>query len=163
MSQFNDLEPRRRQRVDIAETTGFRIAATIVGAVVAFGGTLALLAVIGVFPNRSSQTLTSLVFGVSASAVFILAGVGMLLFGLRLPGAGARLGGIALLVFAFVFNWIAFGPGEREFVGTVSLGGIFEHSTATSELSGRIVFGIVAAAMDVLIVYGLIAGRSRRR
>jgi hypothetical protein len=42
------------------------------------------------------------------------------------------------VLFAAIASWVAFGPGEREFSGTVTIGG---HA---SDLAGRIAFGFGA-------------------
>lgn len=53
--------------------------------------------------------------------------------------------------FASIANWIAFGPGPRQFKGGVSMGS-FTSSAAASEMSGRIAFGIGAVLLDVLLL-----------
>jgi len=63
--------------------------------------------------------------------------------------------------FASVFNWIAFGPGPRQFSGGVSVGSIASGGAA-SEMSGRIAFGIGAVLLDVLLLATL-WGLVRRR
>jgi hypothetical protein len=67
----------------------------------------------------------------------------------------AFLGAMILILLAAMANWIAFGPGERQFSGTISLP-FSAYSSRASELTGRIVFGISALILDVLIVYMLI-------
>lgn len=49
------------------------------------------------------------------------------------------------------FNWVAFGPGEREFSMSISipfLSGYFENSP---EWLGRLAFGIPTAFMDLIV------------
>lgn len=147
---------------DIANSWPFRLAAVFFGLLFAALGSFALLSVIGVLPSQHPQTMASQVFGVSASIVFVCAGLGVMLFGLRLEALAAKLGGIALLAFVLTFNWIAFGPGEREFKRTTSVNGSVRHSSSASELEGRIVFGLFALAMDGVIVYGFIVARRRK-
>jgi hypothetical protein len=53
--------------------------------------------------------------------------------------------------FAMVFNWIAFFPGERHFSGGVSFLGLHQ-SVATSDTTGRIMFGLGALLADLLVV-----------
>jgi hypothetical protein len=56
-----------------------------------------------------------------------------------------------VLPLTLVANWVAFGPGVRQFSGGLSFG-FFALSQRTSELSGRIAFGIGAILLDILIV-----------
>lgn len=78
------------------------------------------------------------------------------------------LGLVYLLSFATVFNWIAFGPGERHFSRhtTFGIGGdAMTISTGGSELTGRVVFGIIAVAVNLMIAVPLVRTLmgSRRR
>jgi hypothetical protein len=57
------------------------------------------------------------------------------------------LGGLLVTAFASVFDWIAFGPGERHFSGGLSIGPLLT-SSASSELSGRIWFGIAGVLIS---------------
>jgi hypothetical protein len=69
------------------------------------------------------------------------------------------LGLVYLLSFATVFNWIAFGPGERHFSRhtTFGIGGdAMTVSTGESELTGRVVFGIIAVAVNLMIAVPLV-------
>ena len=61
-------------------------------------------------------------------------------------------GAIVLLALAAIFNWTAFGPGTRTFTGTFSLGGSLVDRAATSERTGRIIFGVAAALLDVFVI-----------
>ncbi|MGH7772342.1 MAG: hypothetical protein ACREQA_08890 [Candidatus Binatia bacterium] len=67
------------------------------------------------------------------------------------------LGATVLILLAGMANWIAFGPGERQFSGTISLP-FSAYSSKASELSGRIAFGIFAGILDVVILGFLISG-----
>lgn len=75
-------------------------------------------------------------------------------------GVQTVLGPAIFILLATVLNWIAFGPGERQFSGTISLP-FSAYSSRASELTGRIVFGIFAVILDVLIVYILIMALRR--
>lgn len=55
---------------------------------------------------------------------------------------------VILTVFIIVGNWIPFGPGARAFSGALGVGGV-SVSGGSSELSGRIFFGIGAVIMDL--------------
>ena len=58
--------------------------------------------------------------------------------------------------FASIFVWIAFGPGERRFSGGFSIGPLFT-SSASSEMEGRIVFGIAAVLLSAFALWGTYA------
>ena len=80
--------------------------------------------------------------------------------------AQGLLGFVCLVSFAAVFNWIAFGPGERHFSTRTGVGtGAFGVTTAAEggEFGGRFVFGVVAVLLDLLIVSPLIVWLWRRR
>ncbi len=56
---------------------------------------------------------------------------------------------VVISLFAVVANWVAFGPGERQFSGGIDIPlGLF--SVETSETTGRIVFGIGAVLLEVI-------------
>ena len=61
-------------------------------------------------------------------------------------------GAVVLLALAAIFNWIAFGPGPRQFTSTFSLGGSPIDRAAAGERTGRIIFGVAAALIDVYVV-----------
>lgn len=58
---------------------------------------------------------------------------------------------------AIVASWVAFGPGERMFTGTVGVGGIGA-SGSTSESVGRWVFGFGAVVAWAFTLWGLVYG-----
>jgi len=59
------------------------------------------------------------------------------------------LGAFIILLFALVFNWVAFGPGEREFQGGITVPfGLF--SVEVNETLGRVIFGAGAVMIDVI-------------
>ena len=86
-----------------------------------------------------------------AGFTFSMAGTLVLLPGdwIRLRGF---LGGLLVTAFASVFDWVAFGPGERHFSGGLSIGPVFT-SSASSELSGRIWFGIAGALISCFALW----------
>jgi len=97
--------------------------------------------------------------------VFAAGGLGLLLSRL-LPRLAAACGVIAFCAFVGTFNWIAFGPGDRDF--SRGKAGTTPASSASpripvSEAGGRLVFGLFAGALDVLILYGLYRGLKRRK
>jgi hypothetical protein len=61
-------------------------------------------------------------------------------------------GAIVLMGLAIIFNWIAFGSGARHFTSSSSFGGSPTARAVVSEHSGRIVFGLAAAAIDLFAI-----------
>ena len=57
---------------------------------------------------------------------------------------------VALIVtaLAVVFDWVAFGPGERRFSGSLGMPGMAV-SGAAGELTGRLFFGLFAVLFDL--------------
>jgi len=84
-------------------------------------------------------------------ACFVLAGTLILI-----PERQVRLRGFAVGVlvsaFAVIFDWVAFGPGERSFSGSLSFGGLALHSGGGA-LGGRIAFGGAALVMDAFALW----------
>lgn len=62
---------------------------------------------------------------------------------------------------ALVAGWIAFGPGERDFSGSVGIGGVRVGGSGGSETLGRWVFGIGAVLTGAFALWGLIYGLRR--
>jgi hypothetical protein len=54
-------------------------------------------------------------------------------------------------MFAAVFGWVGFGPGPRAFSSTTVFLGVASHA-ASSERSGRIVFGTVAVIVGAAAI-----------
>jgi hypothetical protein len=85
-------------------------------------------------------------------AFFILCGLAILV-----PERFARMRGflasLAVSALAVVFNWVAFGPGERKFSATLSLG-TFVTAAPSSENAGRAVFGLFAVLVGLLALWG---------
>lgn len=64
------------------------------------------------------------------------------------------------LIFIMVFNWVTFGPGEREFSGSISIPFLSINFDGANQTIGRIVFAIPTLFMDLilfLVVYQMIA------
>lgn len=93
--------------------------------------------------------------------IFLCSGLSLLLvrFSARLAGA---CGVTAMLSFVLMFNWIAFGPGERHFRSQTSTNVGMKTTQEVSETEGRVVFGIFAGAMDLLIAYGMAMSLRKR-
>ena len=90
-----------------------------------------------------------------AGSSFSLAGIMILM-----PDTSAKLrgfvGAVFMTAFASIFVWIAFGPGERRFSGGFSIGPLFS-SSSSSEMEGRIAFGIAAVLLSAFALWGTYA------
>jgi len=96
------------------------------GAFVFFGGWTAVVYALGYDPRRSEETLPPPLVQLAFFA----------------PG---------LAMFALPFHWVAFGPGPRAFSGSFSLPFVTV-SQRSGEMSGRILFGIGAVLIDLMIL-----------
>jgi hypothetical protein len=67
--------------------------------------------------------------------------------GLTLVFAGA----LMVSSLALAFDWIAFGPGERQFTGSVGVAGAAV-SSAVGEPAGRVFFGLFALLFDIAAI-----------
>jgi len=89
--------------------------------------------------------------------LFCSGGLGLML-SRWLPKPVAFCGVIGFCCFVAIFNWVAFGPGEREFTRGKS-GSV---RAPVSESEGRLVFGLFAGVLDALILYGVYRGLKQR-
>jgi hypothetical protein len=60
-------------------------------------------------------------------------------------------GAVLMTAFALTFDWIAFGPGTREFGGAVSVGFAWV-PFRPGEILGRSVFGVFALLLDAFVL-----------
>ena len=90
-----------------------------------------------------------------AGSSFSLAGV-MILMPESMSKLRGFLGAVFMIGFASIFVWIAFGPGERHFSGGFSIGPLFS-SSPSSEMGGRIAFGIAAVLLSAFALWGTYA------
>jgi hypothetical protein len=67
---------------------------------------------------------------------------------------------VAFASLAVIVNWVAFGPGPRQFAGGISVGGFAIASPSGSEIGGRVMFGVGAVILD-LIVLAVLASKLR--
>jgi len=63
---------------------------------------------------------------------------------------------LVVTCFALTFDWVAFGPGERHFTGSINGIGF-----VPGEMTGRFLFGVFAAVLDICAV-GMWAGQFRQ-
>jgi hypothetical protein len=116
---------------------------------IAAGGYIMAIS-LGILPSDPEAFKAPRLVVAAAGAVFVLGGQMVLLQGSFSPGGQQTaiykwleffILGSFLIVFAGIFMWIGFGPGERTFQTETSLGSV----TTTGEgnpLTGRCVFGI---------------------
>lgn len=152
-----------------------RMAAIPFGFSFLFGAALLVFAACGVVPSAHAFTAGELPWIVAVSAIFATLGIGCMLWGLGFDAMAAILirCSIAIVAAGFILamNWVAFGPGIRQFgISVGPLGGnasAVPMDAATNELAGRTVFGIVAAVFDLIVLsVGVSWGvywRNRRR
>ena len=140
-------------------------AATAMGALFVVVGLMVVLAAASVVPT-DDKAFHAPRWVVSACGLFfVLAGVALAVT--SAPGApeGAGrttwrrllLGGTIVGLMAAVFNWIAFGPGERRFGGGIALPFVAVGGPG-SEWSGRAIFGLAAVLFDLFLVWFLARG-----
>ena len=114
--------------------------------VAAVGVALAIFGAVGALHAAPDMRVVALPAGLA----FVFAGVLVLLpdrfASLRLP-----LGALMVTSLALVFDWIAFGPGERRFTGSVGVGGAAVSSPA-GEIAGRVFFGLFALLFDIAAI-----------
>jgi FtsH-binding integral membrane protein len=116
-----------------------------------FGGFLFSF-VFGWIPKSPSQTPTPTWVLAAAAAMFSLAGVMILLIeNERLAWLRNLVSWLLVVCLAIPFNWVAFGAGERHFSSSSSFLGVTS-SGAPGETEGRIVFGLFALLMDLMVV-----------
>lgn len=97
---------------------------------------------------QATHPLTSEDFiGALAAMIFVFGGA-LLALPPERSGWQMLTGALLVTTFALTLDWVAFGPGTRQFGGGISFGiGIGFH---VSELMGRVVFGIGAVVLDIM-------------
>jgi hypothetical protein len=89
----------------------------------------------------------------SVAIFFSLCGVLILLTGsTRFSWLRNLVSWLFLVTLAVPFNWIAFGEGERHFSSSLSVGTVMMNNTTPGENEGRIVFGIFAVVLDMMVL-----------
>jgi uncharacterized membrane protein len=116
-----------------------------------FGGFLFSF-VFGWMPRSPSPSATPTWVLAAAAMMFSLAGVVILLIeNERLAWLRNLVSWLLVVSLAIPFNWVAFGEGERKFSSSSSFLGITSSGTP-GETEGRIVFGLFALMMDLIVV-----------
>jgi hypothetical protein len=98
---------------------------------------------------------------VVAGLVLLAAGLFILQQALRIEWLKHVPGIVLFVSLLSIGHWVAFGPGERRFRGSISVFGI--EAPLSSELMGRATFGFGAILVDALLIAGLIRAMRNRR
>ena len=135
------------------------------GSIFFIAGALIVLLAADIIPaDPSSFNAPRWVVG-AAGLVFMLAGFMVALQGAFGPNPEESklylwifmfIGPAFLILFASIFIWVGFGPGERAFTSTTSVG-MVSTSGSGSQIGGRIAFGsggIIALLMTFLMIRG---------
>lgn len=126
-----------------------------------FMGAVVALVAAGVIPGADPVERTTSVLGSLFGLMFFSVGVFVSLsderfkvfhdawwFKLVLYAAMITFPGI----FLFLFNWVSFGPGEREFSMSISIPFLSAYSDKSNEILGRIIFAIPTLIMDFFVI-----------
>ncbi len=135
-------------------------------------GLFIVLLALGWIPGGADRAQAPRWVIAAAGTVFGLGGAAVLLqaAGAASEGEGAgavrglqeALGLALILLLAVIANWVAFGSGERAFSGSVTLF-FWTLSTEVAQRIGRIVFGLGAVLMDLILVWAVVNNIRRLR
>jgi len=81
-------------------------------------------------------------------ALTLVAAAALLAFPQAGPTVKTLFGTLLLTGFGAMTSWIAFGPGERHFSGSIGFGGFFISGPASQTLD-RVVFGVIGVLIDL--------------
>jgi hypothetical protein len=115
-------------------------------ALTAVGIALAAFGAISVLHGAAGMPLVA----IPAGLAFVFAGAFVLLPD-RLATPRLALGALMVTSLALVFDWVAFGPGERQFRGSFGIGGAGVYSSL-GDTAGRAFFGVFALLFDIAAV-----------
>lgn len=108
--------------------------------------------VFGWIARQPSRTPTPDYVIAAAAMMFTLGGVMILLIeSERLAWLRNAVSWLFVVCLAIPFNWVAFGEGERQFSSSSSFLGITSTGNP-GETEGRIVFGLFAVLMDLMVL-----------
>ena len=134
--------------------------ALAIGGLITAMGLVPVLAAVGIIPTDDSLWQAPRWVGAVAGGLFVVAGlfVSTQRVVARLePRLQKQVQGLFPLVifsgFAVIATWVAFGPGERQFSGSVG-NSLMSMSGGGGELAGRIAFGAGAIFLIVASVIG---------
>jgi hypothetical protein len=140
-------------------------AAAVLGALCVAMGLFIVLMAADVIPTDDKRFGAPRWVVSAGGLMFVLAGVALATT--AAPGApeaagrttwrSVLLGGTIVGLMAAIFNWIAFGPGERRFGGGLAVPFVSVSGPA-SEWSGRAAFGLGAVLVNVFLVWMVARG-----
>jgi len=132
---FRAREARAAPRADSNASLAIGVVSAAVGLLVTG---FALDRAINAYPFGADGWMA-----VPAGLMFVFAGI---LIGLPAKHERARswLATLMVTCFAVTFDWVAFGPGERHFTGSIGSVGF-----PPGEMIGRFLFGVVAVVLDI--------------
>jgi hypothetical protein len=104
--------------------------------------------------NAADAVKVNAYMGLPAGLMFVFAGA--LLASPAESKWRSLLATLVITCFALTFDWVAFGPGERKFTGSIMGIGFM-----SGEFFGRIAFGFFAIVLDIIAV-GMWIGECRR-
>jgi hypothetical protein len=149
-------------KTSIANSKIFKTAALILGSFYTLGALVVFMYCLGIIQAQNPVAPENQILGLIISTILIASGFGIIFFALGQKSVAAKAGGVALLVFVLAFNWIAFGPGERNFKQKISTSFTKTAVSSISEREGRIIFGAVALLLDAMVIYGFISARKNK-
>lgn len=139
-----------------------RAGAALLGFLFSLMGILVIFSLFAALPDSRALTLSDHILIFLGAFVFIITGAALFLFSFNAKNSAMKFGAAAFLLFLLAFNWIAFAPGERNFSRTTSSSFTKPMKFKTSETEGRIVFGVVAGALDFFLLYSYIKSKQRK-
>ena len=95
---------------------------------------------------QNAPFTADVLMGMTIALMFVFAGI-YIASPPRYAKWRSLLGALVVTCLALTFDWVAFGPGERHFTG--SIGGV---GFIPGEMMGRVMFGIFAVIIDICAV-----------
>lgn len=134
-----------------------RMTAIPFGILFVLGAALLVFAACGVVPGTHRFTAGDWPWVATVTAIFAAFGIGCVLWGLGFDAIAtiAIRCSVAIVAAGFILalNWVAFGPGIRQFeISAAPPGGSVPMDAATNALAGRTVFGIFAVVLDLIVL-----------
>jgi hypothetical protein len=134
-----------------------RMTAIPFGILFMLGAALLVSAARGVVPGAPPFTAGDWPWVATVTAIFATFGIGCVLWGLGSDATATILirCSVAIVAAGFILalNWVAFGPGIRQFgISAAPLGGVVPMDAATNAWAGRTAFGIVAVGLDLIVL-----------
>jgi len=146
---------------NIAMSPTVRILSVLIGSLMLAAGLVVIAAALGAFGSdgatEAPRTNTP-IFVMIVGAVFSFTGAGVIAHTF-LRKFAAACGLCAMAIFVAGINWFAFGTEDLKFTKRTTSAATALSSTGRTAIEaseGRMMFGIVAIALDALVLAGLI-------